>query len=415
MHDAPAVGVLVRRADPQVAPPVARPRERIELVDHQVLIAAVAQGVALLDGVVPADHPLAAGARPELELPQLRAQRLGLVHLREKRMGAHLGVVGLRHPKGVDRLNGNVRALEELRGECVGGRPGESVALVEPVGLAELSYDAVAPADLPEHQLAHLADVLAQRRAGLPVHLGQAVEIELEGSGSPKLREVELIRAEDAVGDRLGVRAFLGFGQPVEEAAPGGVAHPVDVLDHPARPVRPLRELAREEIGPREEIGEMHLPVAGLLAVGRRDSPPRGSPGLLGEDGDPVVLLGEIEEPVGEVGDHRALVDQEALEDGVALPLQRGRLPQEFPRVGDDAAADRKVRDLSLDHPGGKQVQLDPRRRVAGIGAAVDLHDDRHGPGGVAKLLDNLGHQSTLSLVSEGNSDIGNELAGEGE
>jgi len=78
--------------------------EGVGLVDHHVLVAAVAQGVTLLDGVEPPDHALAAGAGAEFEQLEFRGQRMRVVHAREKGVGAHLGVVGLAHAEGVNAL-----------------------------------------------------------------------------------------------------------------------------------------------------------------------------------------------------------------------------------------------------------------------------------------------------------------------
>src|ERR1035438_9323181 len=55
---------------------------------------------------------------------------------------------------------------------------------------------------------------------------------------------------------------------------------------------------------------------------------------------------------------------------------------------------------LPLDDACGKQVELDATRGVAGVGAPVDLHDNRHGAAGGAELLRDLGHQAALALVT---------------
>ena len=68
---------------------------------------------------------------------------MGVVHLREEHVRSHFGVVGLAAAYGVDGHHGNARALEKFRNPRVGGRHvgGEAVALVEPIGLAELADD----------------------------------------------------------------------------------------------------------------------------------------------------------------------------------------------------------------------------------------------------------------------------------
>ena len=169
-----AAGVFVGGADQQFGVPRALMGEGVEFVDHHVLEAAVAQGVALFHRVVPANHALAAGGGAEFEFFQQCGERVGLVHLGEEHVGTDLGVVGLGHAECVDRLHRDAGALEKLRGEGVrGGDVGrKAVAFVQPVGLAEFPYDSVAGADFLEDQLADFADVFDQALAGLPVGLG---------------------------------------------------------------------------------------------------------------------------------------------------------------------------------------------------------------------------------------------------
>ena len=83
----------------------------------------------------------------------------------------------------------------------------------------------------------------------------------------------------------------------------------------------------------------------------------------------------------------------------------------ELARIGDDPAPDSQVGYVALDDARGKKVQLNPGRRVARIGAPVDLHDNGHGPSGGAQLLRDLRHQAALALVAEGNADVCYELA----
>ena len=60
--------VFVGYTDLEIALPLARVGEGIELVEHEVLIAAVAQGIAFFHGVIPADHALATSRRAEFDL-----------------------------------------------------------------------------------------------------------------------------------------------------------------------------------------------------------------------------------------------------------------------------------------------------------------------------------------------------------
>ena len=148
-------------------------------------------------------------------------------------------------------------------------------------------------------------------------------------------------------------------------------AHAADVLDGAQRAVGALGELAGEVIRAGEKIGEGDLPLADLVVVGGRDAAAGGAARLLGEDVDAVVLPREVEQAVGEVGDHRALVDQQAGEDGVALFLERAGFPPDLARVGDDAAADAEMRGVAHDDAGGQEVELDAAGGVAGVGAAT--------------------------------------------
>ena len=49
---------------------------------------------------------------------------------------------------------------------------------------------------------------------------------------------------------------------------------------------------------------------------------------------------------------------------------------------------------------------------MAGVGAAVDLQDGRDGRGGAAQLVHDFGDQASFALVTKGDADIGDELAG---
>ncbi len=118
---------------------------------------------------------------------------------------------------------------------------------------------------------------------------------------------------------------------------------------------------------------------------------------------------------MGEIGDHGALVEDEAGEDVVALALERLGLPPGLARVGDDAGADGEDGYLFFHYAGGQEVELHAGGGVAGVGAAVDLQDDGDGVGGVRELVHDLGDEAAFALVAEGDADVGDEAAGEGE
>ena len=117
-----AGGILIGRADEEVAVPFAVVSEGVGLVDHDVLEPAVAQGVAFFDRVKPADHALAAGAGAEFDPLEFDGERVGVVHLRQESVRTDLGVVGLGDAEGVNALHGDAGALEELRRVGVRGR-----------------------------------------------------------------------------------------------------------------------------------------------------------------------------------------------------------------------------------------------------------------------------------------------------
>ena len=198
--------VLVRHADLQIAAPVAGVRERVGLVDHHILKAAVAEGVALLDCVEPAHHALAAGARAELDLLELHGERMRVVHLLDKRVRAHFGVVGLGHAKGVDALYGDAGALEKFRRVGVRRRDvrREAAALVEPVRLAKFADDRAPGRHFAQDEFAHLTDVLRQGGPCRPVDRGQFIQVERERGGA-EAREIVIRLRKRAERDRLGI------------------------------------------------------------------------------------------------------------------------------------------------------------------------------------------------------------------
>ena len=187
------------------------------------------------------------------------------------------------------------------------------------------------------------------------------------------------------------------------------------MLDGAQGAVGALGELAGVVFAGAEEIGVSDLPLADLVSVGRGDAAAGGAARLLGEDLYAVVFPCEVEQAVGEVGDHGALVDDEAGEDVVALALEREGFPPGLARISDYAGANGEGGDLFFNDAGGEQVEFNAGGGVAGVGAAVDLQDDGDRVGGAGELMHDLGNEAAFALVAEGDADIGDEAASERE
>lgn len=412
-----AGSVFVGDAKKEVAEPFAAVGEGVGLVDHEVLKPAVAEGVAFFHGVEPADHALAAGGGAELEALEERGERVSVIYLSDESVGADLGVVSFGDAESVNGLHGQAGALEELGREGVGGGDvgREAMTFVEPVGLAELADDGAAGGDLAADELTDLADVFGEARAGAPVNGGEFFEVQREGRVAAELFEIEFAGGEQVELDGGVVGAEFGGGEGVEKAMPIGGRDAADVFDGAYRAVGALGEAAGEEVGAGEEVAVGDLPLGGLVGVGRGDATAGGAAGFLGENVDAVVFPGEVEEAVGEVGDHGALVDEEPVDDAIALMFERGGFPPNLAGIGDDAAADGEVGDVALDEAAGQEVELNAGGGVAGVGAAVDLEHGGDGVGRSGELGGDLRDKAAFAFVAEGNADIGDEAAGKGE
>src|SRR5947209_4504961 len=100
---------------------------------------------------------------------------MSVIHLRQKGMSADFRVVALRHAESVNALNRNAGALEKLRCVGVGCRHvwRKSLALIEPVSLAEFADNCAPGGHLFKDELAHLANVFRERRSRLPIHFSE--------------------------------------------------------------------------------------------------------------------------------------------------------------------------------------------------------------------------------------------------
>lgn len=412
-----SVRPLVGDAHEQVAAlPLVRRRKRVELVDHQILIAAVAERVRLFDAVAPADHALAPGDDAELELFQALAQRVFVVHPREKNVRADLRVVSLAAAHRVHELRGNARRLEKFRRERVRGGDvrREPVALVEPVSLPELAEDVFTALHRAEHELAHVADRGNELLPRRPIDIDDLFAIELERRSRVELREVEIRLGEDAVLDRGRVPADFRRREFFEKFAPQLGRHAADVLDRALGAVHARVQLFREILLRPEKIRVGDLPLPHLVAVRGRDPAPRRAARQVLEHVHAVILEREVEHAVRNVAEHRALVDPQPRVNRNAHFFERARLPVKFARVGDHAGADRERRHVFFDHARGKQVQLEPADRVPGIRPAVHLHHDGH-DAALARLglkfANHFGDEASLAFVSRADSRVCDESA----
>lgn len=408
---------LVGDAHEQVAaPPLVRGRERVELVDHQILIAAVAERVRLFDAVAPADHALAPGDDAELELLQAAAQRVFVVHPREEDVRADLRVVGLAAAHRVDELGGDSRGLEKFRRERVRGGDvrREAVAFVEPVGLAELADDVFAALHRVEHEIAHVADRGNELPSRRPIDFDDLFAVEAERRSRVELREVKIRLGEDAVLDRGRVPADFRRREFFEKFAPQLRRDAADVLDRALGAIEPRIQLFREILLRSEKIRIGDLPLPHLVAIRRRDAAPRRAARQVLEHVHAVILEREVEHAVRNVAEHRALVDAQTRVNRNAHLLERLRFPVKLARVGDDAGADREHRHVFLNHARGKQIQLQPADRVPGVRAAVHLHhdgDDALPARFRLQFADDFGNEASLAFVPGADSRVCDESA----
>ena len=412
-----SVRALVGDTHEQVAAlPFVGGRKRVELVDDQILVAAIAERICLFHAVAPADHALATGDNAEFKLLQALAERVFVVHFREEDVRADLGIVGLAAPHRVHGLCGNAGRLEKFR--CKGVRSGnvrrEAVALVEPVGLAEFADDVFAALHGVEHEVAHVANGGNKFLPGVPVNFDDLFAVKLEGRSRVKLCEVEIGFGEDAVVDGGGVSADFGGGELFEEFAPEFRCDSANVLDSALGAIHAGVHFFFKNFFRSEEIRVGDLPLPDFVAVRGRDAAPRGAAREVLEDVHAVVFKREVKHAVGNIAEHGALVDAQARVNRDVHLFERARFPVEFARVGNHAGPDGEYGHILFDNTRGKQVELEPADGMAGICAAVDFHDDGNDAalaGFGLKLADDFGDKASLAFVSGANSGVCDELA----
>ena len=250
--------------------------------------------------------------------------------------------------------------------------------------------------------------------AGLPVALEHGGVIEGEGFLAGEAGEVEFRGREDAGLDGAFVGAQFRFGELGEEAGPLLGRELADVAHDRSGAVQAGREAGRVVGFRAEELGVVDLELADFVRVSRRDAAAGGAAGFVAEDVDAIVFPGQVEDAVGDVADHAALVDEQAVEDRDADLLEREGFPEGLARVGDDAGAEGEAGDVVFGHAARQQVELQAGDRMARVGAAVDLEhraDHVAAAGEGLEFADDLGDEPALAFVSHADADVGDEFA----
>lgn len=412
-----SVRSLVGDAYEQIAAlPFVGGRKRIELVDDQILITAVAERICLFHAVAPADHALTPGNDAKFEFFQAFAKRMLVVHLREENVRADLGIVSLAAAHRVHGLRGNAGGLEKFRRKGVrsGNVRREAVAFVEPVGLPEFADDVFTALHRIEHEIAHVANRGNELLSGVPVNFDHFFAVKLKRRSRVELREVEIGFGENAVFNGGRVPAHFGGGEFFEKFAPKLRRHAANVLNRALGAVHARVHFFFKNFLRSEEIRVGDLPLPYFVAIRGRDSASRGAARQVLQDVHAVILKREVEHAVRNVAEHRALVDAQARINRNVHLFERARFPVEFARVGNDTGTDGEHGNILFDHARGKQIELEPADGVPGIGAAVHFHNDGNDPalaGFGLKLADDFGNEASLAFVSGADSGVCNELA----
>ena len=230
--------------------------EGVHFIDHEVLAPTVADGVAFLDRIIPADHALATRGDTEFNLTELDRERVLGIHPANESVGADLGVVGLADSKGVHVLDREPEAEEKLRGDGVRGGDvwREAEALVEPVGLAELTDDVFTAVEGLEAEFADVADLRAEVLAGLPVDLCQDGKVELAGRVAFEAVKVEFVGWVYVPFDEVGICPLLGGREDFEEAVPCSGIDSANMSDRLLSALHPLFQLGFEGFSGAEEV-----------------------------------------------------------------------------------------------------------------------------------------------------------------
>ena len=168
--------------------------------------------------------------------------------------------------------------------------------------------------------------------------------------------EIKFCFREDAGLDGLGVGALLGCGELIKKAGKRFGRDSADMLDGAEGAIGPLGEFSRKEIWASEKVGVSDLGLAHLVKVGGSDPSAGGAARFFGENLGAIIFPSEIEQAVGEIGDHRAFVDDEAGENGVTFLLKRAGFPSKFAGIGHDATANAEVRGITHNDASRQEV-----------------------------------------------------------
>lgn len=207
--------------------------EGVDLVDHEIVVAAVAEGVGFFDCIVPADHSLASGGGAELELFKTIEEWVRLVDLRKESMGTDLGIVSLGDAENVERLDGKGSGVEEFGSVGVGsgdvGR--EALAFVEPVGLAEFADSIFSCIDGFANEFANIGDLGDEFLACGPIDAYQVVSVEGKRFLAFEDAEIEIRWSKETHFEGFFVGAEFGGSERFKKRIPYVFRDLADVLN----------------------------------------------------------------------------------------------------------------------------------------------------------------------------------------
>ena len=151
-----------------------------------------------------------------------------------------------------------------------------------------------------------------------------------------------------------------------------------------------------------------------FVAKGGRDAASGGAAFLFAEAVAAVVLPREVEEAVGEVAHHGALIDKEPGKGFVTGGVDVGAFPEELAGVGGDTAADRELVDLGAHDASGDEVEFESSYRMAAIGASIYFGNGGYLFACVGEFLNHFWDEATFAFVTKADAGIEDELTAKG-